>query len=488
MPPDLPAADFQRDCGSFRDPDGYIVQRGERIFRVILPTAVERWRQFAGSGLAAELQSAGLLVETRELDEPTLPGDFPVPSGALVLEHERIPFISYPYEWTFHMLRDAALLQLDIMDRVLRHNWILKDATAYNVQFRGVTPLFIDVLSFAPLGPGEPWAGYNQFCRMLLYPLMLEAYKQVPFQPWLRSELEGIDPIIVSQMFRGLGRWRRGVLSHVTAQAYLQRKFAASAHSVRKQIASAGMTPQMIARNVKKLRELVQGLEPPRQSTTWSDYSRGHYPEDALARKEALVSGCVAGGRFGLVWDLGCNDGRFSRLVAASAQTVVAMDADAGSIDRLYGELRKDSGSPANLAVGLAGVKEQPANILPLLMNLANPSPAQGWAGSERASLSDRGRPDLTLALALVHHLVISGNVPLAAVVQWMAGITRELVIEFISKDDVMVQRLLLNKDDTYTDYRREAFEQYLERWFKIESRTELPGGTRTLYHARRIG
>ena len=472
MQTDLLSADFQRDRGSFRDPDGYIVQRGERIFRVILPSAVERWRQFAASGLAAELQSAGLLVETCQLEAQSLPEDFPLPSGALVLEHARIPFISYPYEWTFHMLRAVALLQLDIMDRALRHNWILKDATAYNVQFHGVTPLFIDVLSFAPLGPGEPWAGYNQFCRMMLYPLMLEAYKQIPYQPWLRSELEGIDPVIFSQMFRGLERRRRGVLSHVTAQAYLQRKFAASANSVRKQIASAGMTPQMITRNVRKLRELVTSLQPPGQSTTWSDYSRGHYAEEALARKEAFVSECVAGRRYGVVWDLGCNDGRFSRLVAASAQTVVAIDADAGSIDRLYGELRKEQGG----------------NILPLLMNVANPSPAQGWALSERASLTDRGKPDLTLALALLHHLVITGNVPLAAVVEWLAGITGELVIEFISKEDAMVQRLLLNKDDTYADYRRDVFEQYLEHWFKIQSRAELPGGTRTLYHARRIG
>ena len=469
MRPDLLAADFQRDRGSFRDPDGYILRLGERILRVILPSAVDRWRQFAASGLCAELQSSGLLVETRELDARSLPEDFSVPSGALVLEHERIPFISYPYEWTFNMLREAALLQLDIMDRALRHNWILKDATAYNVQFRGVTPLFIDVLSFAPLGPGEPWASYNQFCRMMLYPLMLEAYKQVPFQPWLRSELEGIDPVIFSRMFRGLERWRRGVLSHVTAQAYLQRKFAASAQSVRKQITSAGMTPQMIARNVHKLRELVTDLRPPSESTAWSDYSRGHYTDDALARKEAFVSECVNGRRFELVWDLGCNDGRFSRLVARSARTVVAMDSDAGSIDRLYSELRR----------------QQPSNILPLLMNVANPSPSQGWAQSERASLTDRGEPELTLALALVHHLVISANVPLPAIVQWLAGITRELVVEFISKDDPMVQRLLLNKDDTYVDYHREAFEQYLERWFKIESRAELPGGTRTLYHAK---
>jgi len=468
MQPDLLAADFQRDRGSFRDPDGYIVRRGERVFRVILPSAVQRWRQFASSSLITELQADGLLIGTREVSGAALPAELAVPAGSIVLEHECIPFLSYPYEWTFEMLRDAALLHLEILERALEHNWILKDATAYNVQFRGVTPVFIDVLSFAPLRRGEIWAGYNQFCRMMLYPLMLEAYKHIPFQPWLRSELEGIDPVIFSRMFRGLEQWRSGVLSHVKAQAYLQRKLASATHSVRRQIESAGMTTQMIERNVQRLRKLVLNLHPPEQKTTWNDYSRSHYSDEALARKEEFVCECIAGRQFGLVWDLGCNDGRFSRIVAATAGTVVAMDSDAGSIDGFYGELRK----------------EKRANILPLLMNVANPSPAQGWACGERGSLLQRGKPELTLALALVHHLVISANVPLAALVQWLAETTSELVIEFISKDDAMVRRLLLNKDDTYADYHREAFEQYLERWFRIESQAELPGGTRFLYHA----
>jgi hypothetical protein len=471
MRPDLLVPDSLRDSGSFRDPDGYILRLDGRIFRVILSGAVDRWRQFVASELAAELESACLLIPTHEVKLSSVPAAAEIPDGSVVLEHERVPFISYPYEWTFEMLRDAALLQLEILDRALRHKWILKDATAYNVQFRGPTPVFIDVLSFAPLQAGEIWAGYNQFCRMMLYPLMLEAYKQVPFQPWLRAELEGIDPVVFSRMFRGLDRRRPGVLSHVTAQAFLQRKYAAAGHSVRQQIQSAGMTPAMIARNVQKLRSLLQKLRLPQRKTTWSDYSRAHYASDALARKEAFVSERVANRQFALAWDLGCNDGRFSRIIAGSAKTVVAMDADAGSIDHLYGDLRK----------------EHCPNILPLLMNVANPSPAQGWSCSERASLFNRGQPDLTLALALVHHLVISANVPLAALVQWLGQTTRELIIEFISKDDPMVRRLLLNKDDTYADYDREAFEAYLRRWFRVGAQTELPGGTRFLYHVTAI-
>src|SRR5271165_931229 len=168
MPSNALAADLWRDRGSFRDPDGFIVRQVDRVFRVVLPCAVKRWRQFSASGLAAELQSAGLLVLSREVAAGEIASHLNLPEGALVLEHERIPFVSYPYEWTFDMLRDAALLHLGIIERALRHNWILKDATPYNVQFAGVKPLFIDVLSFAPLQPGEPWAGYNQFCRMML--------------------------------------------------------------------------------------------------------------------------------------------------------------------------------------------------------------------------------------------------------------------------------------------------------------------------------
>ncbi len=468
MPPDRLASEARRDRGSFRDPDGFVFRQGRRVFRAVLPTAADRWRQFVSSGLADELYAAGLLVPTHEVPAATAPAELDLPAGSLLLEHEAIPFLNYPYEWTFDMLRDAALVQLDIMERSLRRQWILKDASAYNVQFHGVRPKFLDVLSFAPLGEGEPWAGYNQFCRMMLYPLMLEAYKQVPFQPWLRSELEGIDPVVFGRMFHGLERLRSGVLSRVTAQAYLQRKFSSAEYSVRQKVKSAGVTPGMITRNVQSLKKLIAGLRPALGGTAWSDYSRTHYLESALAEKEAFVRQAIAGRPIQLVWDLGCNDGRFSRIAAESAQTTVAMDADAGSINALYCSLRGEKND----------------NVLPLLMNVANPSPAQGWAGAERASLTERGRPDLILALALVHHVVISANVPLQALLEWLVQVANELVIEFIGKDDPMVRRLLLNKDDTYGDYTREAFERSLQDRFRILKRAELPGGTRTIYHA----
>lgn len=468
MKTDLLTSERRRNLGSFRDPDGFVFQQGDHVYRAVFPAAAPRWHQFVASGLADQLQSAGLLVPTHDATDHALLEQFDLPEGTIVLEHERVPFLSYPYEWTFAMLRDAALLHLEIMERALANGWILKDATAYNVLFRGVQPLFIDVLSFVPLEQGEPWTGYNQFCRMMLYPLMLESYKHVPFQPWLRSELEGIDPILFGRMFHGWDRIRPGVLTHVKAQAYLQRHFASTAGSIRQQIKSANMSVEMIARNVRGLKKIVTGLSLPKENTTWSDYSRAHYQGDALAQKEDFVRSALAGRPLPLVWDLGCNDGHFSRIAAQTAHTVVAMDFDAGSINRLYCDLRA----------------ENTPNLLPLLMNLANPSPAQGWASTERASLLQRGKPDLTLVLALVHHIVISSNVPLKVLLEWLGSLTRELVVEFIDKKDPMVQRLLLNKDDTYSDYRREAFENYLLDSFEVQRIRELAGGTRVLYHA----
>ena len=467
MRPNLAAQTLQRDGGSFRDPDGFVFRQGDRVFRAVLPAAAKRWREFAASGLATELERAELMVATAEVDPTPFLAELELPAGSLVLEHERVPFISYPYEWSFDMLRDAALLELEILERCLRHGWILKDATAYNVQFLGARARFIDVLSFAPVQTGEPWAGYSQFCRLLLYPLMLEAYLHVPFQFWLRSELEGIDPAVFGRLFRGLRKLRPGVLAHVTAQAYLQQTFSGAGYSVRKEIKSAGMTTAMIARNVRSLRKLLNRMRAP-ATGTWTEYSRAHYGDEALVRKESFVSEVLAGRRYDLVWDLGCNDGHFSRIALPSARTVVAMDADAGAINTLY---RRQ-------------VSEQQAGILPLVLNVANPSPRQGWASAERASLADRGKPDLTLALALAHHVAITANVPLAALVEWLADSSREVLIEFIAKDDPMVQRLLLNKEDTYLGYDRENFERCLQGFFLITRHAELPGGTRTMYHA----
>ena len=463
----------QSEAGSFRDPGGFIFTRSGRVFRAITRHSLDDWRAFAGSPLFAELQRHRLLIPTRPAAAE--PGLFPegLAADAEVVEHERVPFVSYPYEWSFEMLKDAALLHLDLLERCLPHDFILKDATPFNVQFIGRDPIFIDVLSFTRVRPGEPWAGYNQFCKMFLYPLMLSAYKQVPFQSWLRSELEGLDPIAFSRLLSARDLVRPGVFTHVALHAWLQKRMAAARTSVRRQIRGAGFSKDAVAANVRGVRRLLRRLRPHDEKSVWADYARTcSYSDAATQQKEEFVRRAVVAERRRLVWDLGCNVGRFSRLAAEHADSVVAMDADPVSVDLLYRSLRKEG---------------KPRNILPLVVNLANPSPDQGWRGLERRALPARGRPDLTLCLALVHHMAISANVPVESFLAWLGSLGTSLVIEFVGKEDPMVQQLLLNKDDTYDDYNRACFESSLKKFFQVQSSLELPavaGGARILYYA----
>ena len=465
--------DLELDAGSFRDPGGQVYTFSGRVYRVISRYSLDDWRTFSASPLFDELQRDALLIATRPAPPDLQTHLAAVDSTALVLEHDRVPFVSYPYEWTFSMLRDAALLHLDLLERALARDFVLKDASPYNVQFLGARPIFIDVLSFARYQPGDPWAGYNQFCKMMLYPLMLEAYKRVPFQPWLRSELEGLDPLYFSRLFNLRDLLRPGVLAHVKLHAWLQRKAESRRTSVRSEIKRAGLSRDALLANIRGLRRLLNRLQPSAADSHWASYAETcTYDAAALKQKEDFVRRVASAAERRLVWDLGANVGHFSRLVAEHAATVVAFDTDAASIDRLY----------------LALKKERRENILPLLMNVANPSPDQGWRGRERRSPTARGKPDLVLCLALVHHLRISANIPVAAFLDWLAELGAAVVIEFVSKDDPQTHRLLLNKDDTYDDYTREAFEAALRKHFRVEAVLDLPGGTRVLYHASPLG
>jgi hypothetical protein len=385
-----------------------------------------------------------------------------------VLRHERLPFVSYPYEWSFSMLRDAALLQLDLLLAALAEDLTLKDASPYNVQWRGAHPVFVDVGSFEALRVGEPWEGYRQFCMLFLYPLLVQAWRGVPFQPLLRGSLEGIAPAEARALLRGRDVLRRGALTHVVLHARLDRR--ERGRDVRGELRRAGFHKGLIEANVRGLRRLVSRLawEPP--ATTWTAYGpTTSYAEADAERKAAFVRSVAAARRRGLVWDLGANDGRFTRIAAEHAEYAVALDADAGVVERLYRGLRAE-GSTA---------------ILPLVADLSDPPPGLGWRGLERRPLWERGRPDLVLCLALVHHLAISANVPLALVVDWLASLGGEVVVELPTPADPMVEALLARKRaGLHADYGRDRFERLLGEPFSIERTEELSGGTRVVYHA----
>ena len=441
------------------------------MLRALSEQGLADWQALVASDLFRRTVAEGKLVATEPVSyDDGLPAELRAAGYGAVLAHERVPFVSYPYEWPFGMLRDAALLQLELLLGALDEGLILKDATPYNVQWRGARPLFVDVGSFERLRADEPWAGYRQFCMLFLYPLLLQAYRGVPFQPWLRGSLEGISPTECRSLLSARDRFRRGVLAHVVLHARLESRYGDRRRDVKGELRAAGFHEGLIRANVRRLEKLVRRLcwEPGRSA--WSDYAEeSPYTEADAAAKEAFVREAVAGRRRRLAWDLGCNDGRYTRIAAEGADYTVALDADAAVVEELYRTLR-DEGS---------------ATILPLVADVADPSPGLGWRGLERTRLEDRGRPDLTLCLALLHHVVISANIPVAAFLDWLASLRTELVIELPTREDPMVRRLLAAKGpDANPDYGTETFERALSENWEVARREVLPSGTRILYRA----
>ena len=455
--------------GSFRDPDTRVFHHEGAVFRALTQRALADWRRLAGTRFYGRMTGQGHLVGTREVTDRE---DLPAldPTWAAVLEHARIPVVSYPYEWSFGMLKEAALLQLDLTLAALDEEMTLKDATPFNVQWLGVRPTFIDLGSFTAYEPGDPWAGYRQFCETFLYPLFLQAYRNVPFHPWLRGRLEGITAGECRSLLSARDCLRPGVLAHVYLQARAQARYEDSDDDVRAELHAAGFGAALIRNNVARLRRTVEGLRWTPARSTWSEYGREHgYGDTDLEHKAAFVQRVLESRRWPLVWDVGCNTGVYSRLAAGHADYVLALDADHVVIDRLYRALRE----------------EGHANVLPLVADVADPSPGLGWRGRERLPLSRRCSPELVLCLALVHHVVIGRNVPFDDFTDWLAGFGAEVVLEFVDRGDPMVERLLRQRDGTPPDYARGTAEAALSRHFHLVGRETLTSGTRTLYHCR---
>ncbi|MFY1670885.1 class I SAM-dependent methyltransferase [Plantactinospora sp. WMMB334] len=464
------------DPGSFRDPANRVFHAGRQVLRGLGPQAAEDWRALAGAGFFDRLLAEGKVCGTEAVDDPAA-----LPAGqagpwTTVLRHERIPFVSYPYEWSFAMLRDAALLHLEILRAAVPAGFTTKDGSAYNLQWRGAEPTFIDIGSFEPARDGEPWAGYRQFCQTLLYPLLLQAHLGLDFQPWLRSRIDGIEAGELRRLFGGTRRFRAGVLKHVHLHHAIQSRSAGSSTgTVRTQLKEAGFSRELVLATLRALDKLVRRLDWQPPPSHWSGYRETCTYSDAdREAKERFVAEALAeGDRSRLVLDLGANDGTYSRLAARHADYVVAVESDPAVVDQLYRKLRADG----------------ERRVLPLVMDLADPSPGGGWRGVERAPFAARAEADAVLALAVVHHLAIGRNVPLPEIVDWLvgflpaAGAGGRLVVEFVHPDDPMALRLLANKPaGLFSDYRREEFERLLGQRCEIVRRRELPSGTRTLY------
>jgi ribosomal protein L11 methylase PrmA len=454
------------DPGSFRDRSGRVYRDGDRVLRGLSGAALEAWQLLESSGLYASLREGERIVGTRLVP----PSEVPPPLAALgwraVLEHDTVPFVSHPWEWPFEMLRDAALLELDVLDEALAKGMILRDGTAHNVQFIGSRPVFIDLPSIGPYRPGETWAGYRQFCSEFLNPLLLESARAIPCHVLLRGALGGIPPGVCAGALSARDLLRRGVLTHVWLHAKADTRYRATGANVRSELAMAGFSAELVKRNSRSLRRAAEALAEPRRDSAWEGYETStSYSAEDTRLKEEVVRKATAAPPARLVWDLGANTGHYSMIAAEAAACVVAIDSDAGCVGRLYSALRR------------AGDRR----ILPLIGDVTDPSPGLGWRLGERGPLEARGRPDVVLALALVHHVVLHGNVRTEELADWLMGLGPKLVVEFVTKDDPMSKRLLLNRDDQFDDYDLKVFESALERRGRIVERHLLCGGTRVL-------
>lgn len=453
-----------RDAGSFRDPSGAVLLAGERVFRAIMPSAAPDHDQVLRTGALDELCARGWVIGESPVDPAAL-GSVAA-NASYVVEHPRLPFISYPYEWGFHALRDAALLHLDVHLHCLDRGVTLSDATAYNIQFRGPTPIFIDTLSFRPYREGEIWIGHRQFCDQFVNPLLLRALLGIPHNAWYRGSLEGIpiQHLASALPFRRKLSWN--VIKHVVLQAAFEK------------LSTKNQAPQAV-KEVRlpraSFRAMLAGLRawlakldlPDGEATVWRDYADANsYKEEEALRKAEFVRQFAQESRPDVLWDLGCNTGHYSKVaLEAGAKLAIGFDFDIGAVERAY--LR---------------AKAERLNLLPLHLDITNPSPSQGWAQHERKGLSERAPADALLALALVHHLAIAKNVPLDYVVEWLVGLARQGVVEFVPKCDPMVQRLLRFREDIFPDYTEDHFSHVLSSQARIRKAERISASGRALY------
>jgi SAM-dependent methyltransferase len=453
--------------GSFRDPAAFVFTRDGVLYRRVNHAGREMYDGLMHSGLYEELKSAGDLVSHIEVD----PALFGANGAYRILQPDRIPVICYPYEWCFSQLKDAALLTLRLQRAAMARGMSLKDATPYNVQFEAGRPIWIDTLSFEPLRADAPWVAYRQFCEFYVAPLALMSLTDVRLYQLFRAFLDGVPVDLASRLLPYRTRVSPGLGVHIHLHAAAARRAAKKVSDQRAPRPGRRMATHALEGLVDSLERTVKRLSWDPRGTVWADYyDATNYTEAAFAEKRGVVGAALERLRPALVWDLGANDGTFSRLASDRGVRVVAFDVDPAAVEKNY---RRAAERGERL-------------ILPLVMDLTNPSPACGWAGQERQSLAERGTADVAMALALVHHLSIAHNVPFGHVAEYFASIARALIIEFVPKEDSQVQRMLATREDVFGDYTQEAFERAFTTRFDIEARSPLTGSCRIMYVMRR--
>ncbi len=441
-----------KELSSFRDPSGYIYYQNNEVYRRINACYLNTFNKFNSSNLCKLLIKQRWLIKHKIVKQN---------KDSCILNVQRIPFISYPYEWCFDQLKDAALLTLKIEKLALENDYTLKDASAYNVQFIGSNPIFIDTLSFIEYEEGMPWSAYGQFCRYFLAPLLLMKYVDNSLNCLLKNYIDGIPLDIASNILQKKG----GLIAreHIKLHSKLINKNSNS------DISKVHISKKSILNIINMLIRQINSLNKNKSKTTWEKYySNNNYSLAAFNSKKQLVDEyleIIKLSKDDLIFDIGANDGTFSKLALKNNCYVVASDIDYNSVNNNYCTNRNTN-----------------SKMLPLLLDINNPSPSIGFNLTERQSIKDRLKAKCIMSLALIHHISISNNVPFDYYFRFMSEIGKYLIIEFIPKEDSKIVELLKNREDIFKSYNVNSFEACAKKYFDIIKKDSIKESDRVLY------
>lgn len=422
--------------GSYRDPVNRVFEFNGEIYRAIYNFGEKNYLNIKKSGIIEELVSKDFIVDTEEVSKDnSVFNESELSNAKFILKHKKIPFVSYPYEWCFEQLKKAAIFHLDLQIFLLKKHFILKDASAFNIQFIGNQPIFIDLTSIEPYVDGEYWKGYKQFCENFLNPLLLTSKKKVPFNYFFRSNLEGISSKYLTNLLSLKDKFSLNIITHVILQAKYEDKVINNEKDIIEKYKKLKKLPKKNYMSILlMLKNWIKKMEIKKNKSTWSEYAKKNTYKDSEKNKKAeIVEKFVKKFKPKTLIDLGCNTGDYSIAgLNGGADYAIGFDYDFESINKACNRSKQ---------------------FLPLWLDAANPSPGQGFNELERDSFSSRAKSDALIALAFIHHMIIAKNISLKMFINWIASISKVGLLEFVPKNDETVEKMLLSKKDIYPDY-----------------------------------
>ncbi len=462
-PSTKPVAEHSAVGASFRDPAGFIFKNSSgEMCRQINPVGQADFDLFLDSGLYGSLLADRLIVSQQVMDLSAAC----TKEASSVIKPQQIPYISYPFEWSFSQLQDAAQLTLMIQKKALQYAMTLKDASAYNVQFSGGKPIFIDTLSFEKYQPGQPWQAYRQFCQHFLAPLALMAYTDVRLSQLLRVHLDGVPLGLATKLLPHRTKFKPGLAMHLVLHGKAQ-KTKSSQHTGHVKSVKQSSLEAILG----SLERSVKSLKPRKSNTEWGDYyDKTNYTAGAADQKATLIIKLIKPLKAKTTLDLGGNNGRYSRVLHKLGIFTVCTDIDPNAVEANYRYQRYHNEE----------------KMLPLMIDLTNPGGALGWHNEERQPIQVRLQTDVVMALALIHHLAISNNLPLEHIARYFRQFGPYLLVEFVPKADSQVQKLLATRQDIFPDYHEAGFKRAFAAHYQLVQEHKIADTKRTLYLYKR--